>query len=169
MSGLAGLADAIESGVARAPGPGFQKNIQQERELQKQNLAAALQAKYKGQELQQGLAKIGQEGQRIENERAYQKGELANQSAERQQRGQQIGLEGAKAKVEAAQKVVEAYEKGAGWFGAKLGQERPTDAEYRAAKAILTGSGGGAAQGATQSKIIHGQMYHQIGGKWYKE
>lgn len=67
MSGLAGLADAIETGVARAGNPGFQKNITEQQQNQKQNLIAALEAKYKGQGL--GLEK-GRLAQQVAHETA---------------------------------------------------------------------------------------------------
>ncbi len=46
MSALAGLADAIETGVARTNGSNFQKNIAEDRQKQKENLLNALKAKY---------------------------------------------------------------------------------------------------------------------------
>ena len=46
MSGLAGLADAISTGVARTGNPGFQKQIEESRQNQKKNLIEALNAKY---------------------------------------------------------------------------------------------------------------------------
>lgn len=46
MAGLGGFADAIMSGVARAPGPGFQRNIMEMDQNKKANLIAALKEKY---------------------------------------------------------------------------------------------------------------------------
>lgn len=46
MSGLAGLADAIETGIARAGSSGFQKGIDERGQNQKANLINALKAKY---------------------------------------------------------------------------------------------------------------------------
>jgi hypothetical protein len=46
MSGLAGLADGIMQGVARAGNPGFQKNIMESQQNHKQNLIQALRDKY---------------------------------------------------------------------------------------------------------------------------
>lgn len=58
MSGLAGLADAIETGVARAGNPGFQKNLSESQQNQKRNLIDALRAKY---ESNQGTRRITEE------------------------------------------------------------------------------------------------------------
>lgn len=72
MSGLGGLADAIETGVARGANPGFQKGIDERAQNQKQNLINALREKYetgfKGKELAQGQERIGQEGKHIAEE-----------------------------------------------------------------------------------------------------
>ena len=66
MSGLAGLADAIETGVARSGNPGFQKGIDERAQSQKQNLIEALRGKYeagfKNKELGQSAQKITEEG-----------------------------------------------------------------------------------------------------------
>jgi hypothetical protein len=62
MSGLAGLADAISTGVARTGSPGFQRNIMEQRRGQKEQLIAALNAKYgherAAQELDQAQQRI---------------------------------------------------------------------------------------------------------------
>lgn len=66
MSGLAGLADAIETGVARAGNPGFQKGIDERNQAQRANLIEALRGKYeagfKGKELGQAGQRIAEEG-----------------------------------------------------------------------------------------------------------
>ena len=83
MSGLAGLADAISTGVARSANPGFQRNIMEQQQNQKQNLIQALTAKYGHERAQQGLGLRGQEvnqgQQRITNEASHNAAELEHQ------------------------------------------------------------------------------------------
>ncbi len=107
MSGLAGLADAIESGVARTGGTHFQQNIEESRQKQKENLLNALKAKYetgyKGQELAQGAARIAEEGRSHKaNEAETEKARVLTQQAQDLSAAQhvsQLGLE--KNKLEA--------------------------------------------------------------------
>ena len=83
MSGLAGLADAISTGVARSANPGFQRNIMEQQQNQKQNLIQALTAKYGHERAQQELGLRGQEvdqgQQRITNEDDHNAAELKHQ------------------------------------------------------------------------------------------
>ncbi len=69
-SGLGGLADAIETGVARAGNPGFQKGIDERAQAQRANLIEALRGKYEA-----GFkgAELGQTGQRIKEEGRHNK------------------------------------------------------------------------------------------------
>jgi len=68
MSGLAGLADAISTGVARSANPGFQRNIMEQQQNQKQNLIQALTAKYGHERAQQELGFRGREVAKSEAE-----------------------------------------------------------------------------------------------------
>jgi hypothetical protein len=87
MSGLAGLADAISTGVARTGSPGFQRNIMEQQRGQKEQLIAALTAKY-GHNLE--LAKMKQAADIAANEltgqntraKNAQEGETARSKAE---------------------------------------------------------------------------------------
>lgn len=167
-SGIAGFADAIMQGVAQQ-GPGqFQKNIEEERQNQKQNLINALKAKYetqfRGQELGLKGQEVGQAGQRLSEEmrhnlatekeatkgRETQAGQLAQQmkyqtgqqAFEQSKETRQAAQDEAKQRMDAAQKIVEAYEKGAGrFFGTKFGQERPSDEAYLQAQKVLQNAG----------------------------
>lgn len=162
MSGLAGLADAIESGVARAPGPGFQKNLMEQQQNQKQNLIAALEAKYKGQGLGLENKRIGIEQQRADNE-------LANAAAERgvQTRGQDITAktaasergvqtanqtrEASQAQREADQKIVQEY--------SPLKPGGYTKAQYDAASARLKANGSAVGSSGTKRTTPSGVTY----------
>lgn len=75
------FADAIMQGVARAGNPGFAKETEDSRQNRRQNLINALKAKYekqfRGQELGQSAARLGEEGRHnrvteAETERARQ-------------------------------------------------------------------------------------------------
>lgn len=97
MSGLGGLADAIETGVARAGNPGFQKNIAETQQAQKQNLIEALRGKYeagfKGQELGQTGTRIAEEGRHNKAAEKIGSEEAAARLAEAKSGLQQNALE----------------------------------------------------------------------------
>jgi len=101
MSGLAGLADAISSGVARAPSPGFQKNIMEGQQNQKRNLIDSLRQKYeagyRGKELEQSQGRLTEEGRHnIENEKETRRARELTQSGqnlEAKRYAEQHGLE----------------------------------------------------------------------------
>lgn len=87
LSGLAGLADAITSGVGRAGNPGFQRNIQESRQAERQNLMAALTAKYgqanKEREFGQAQERIGEEGRHnVEAEKETREARRLTQQAQ---------------------------------------------------------------------------------------
>jgi hypothetical protein len=136
MSALAGLADAIESGVARAPGPGFQKNLMESQQQRKQNLIDALKAKYemgfKGQELGQGQQRLTEESRSHKaNEAETEKARvLTQQGQDLALRNAQIeqGLKGASLQEEQTKNRMEQAQKGSGVFnaiGRKLGYGPP--------------------------------------------
>jgi hypothetical protein len=136
FSGLAGLADAIETGVARAGNPGFQKNIEERSQDQKTNLANALRAKYeagyKGQELAQSGERLKQDAERIKNEAAHNKATEAQSAAmlkfDQDRERINSDLEAGKISLEEAKDQMEAAQKGAGLFnaiGRKLGYGPP--------------------------------------------
>lgn len=129
MSGIAGLADAIETGVARAGNPGFQKNITEQQQNQKNALIAALEAKYKGKQLGLDQLRVGQEGQRIGEEGRHNiEGEketrLARQLTQQQQdlalRNAKIaqGMEQQKIDNEETKSNTELAQKGSGAINA---------------------------------------------------
>ncbi len=169
MAGLGGLADAIETGVARAGNPGFQKNIEETQQNQKQNLIEALRGKYEA-----GFKNKNLEAENMRAANALA-GENARSSEERktQERGQDIssktaaaerGIQTANQTREASQaerandmKIVQEY--------SPLKPGGYTEAQRDAAAARL--KAGGAAP-ATQTKVVGGVPYHQIGGKWFK-
>ena len=94
MSGLAGLADAIMQGVARAGNPGFQHNIMEQQQQQKENLINALKAKY-GHGLER--EKMSAENMRAANALA----------SEEKRTGQTIAAENERAKAERGLKAEE--------------------------------------------------------------
>ncbi len=122
FSGLAGLADAIETGVARAPNPGFQKNIEETRQNQKTNLANALRAKYeagfKGTELAQGAGRLAEEGRHnLESEKETREARRLTKQAQDlalAQHTAQIGLEKGKLEAEENKTALEQAEKTGG-------------------------------------------------------
>lgn len=137
MSGLAGLADAIETGVARAGNPGFQKGIDERNQSQRANLIEALRGKYeagfKGKELGQAGQRIAEEGRHnLENEKetraarllTQQQQDLALRNAKVQQgmEAERLGEEKNKNEMEQAQKgsgLINAVERKLG-FGPPL-------------------------------------------------
>ena len=120
-SGAGALADGIMQGVARAGNPGFQKNITEQQQLQKQNLIEALRGKYeagfKGKELDESVRAHNLEDTRAAAERGVQtagqqadtarataalKSENARAKDANALRAQEIAQTGEKAKTEAA-------------------------------------------------------------------
>ena len=107
MSGIAGLADAIESGVARAPGPGFQRAIAEKQGNQRRDLIDALTKKYevghRTAELEQGQQRIGIEGQRAAEEArshgATEKQAADALAAENERAAKALGGENARSKA----------------------------------------------------------------------
>ncbi len=87
MTGLAGLADAIVTGVGRAPSPGFQKNIMETQQNQKQNLINALREKYeagfKNRSAAQRDTELSQTGSHQKAEEAQARSALASENAQR--------------------------------------------------------------------------------------
>ncbi len=178
MSGLAGLADAIESGVARGPGTGFQKNIEESRQKQKENLLNALKAKYetgyKGQELALGQNRLHEEQRQHDLEAAQRKDSLrfeqGREAREAGQHGEQLGFEKNKLESEENKTALEQAAKTGGiWNKLKgtvgLGVPGPNPAILEraqgktAAPAPLT-----ATNKATGHKIVSTD-----GGKTWKE
>lgn len=107
MSGLAGLADAISTGVARSGNPGFQQHIAEQQQNRKQNLIQALREKYeagykgkelglRGQEVGQGQQRIGLEAQHNAATEQQAKDSLAAENARAA-----AGLQAEKAKTTA--------------------------------------------------------------------
>jgi hypothetical protein len=78
MSALAGLADAINTGVARTNGSSFQKNIEESRQHQKENLLNALKGK---QELKLGQERLHEEQRQHDLEAGARSGTLAYEQA----------------------------------------------------------------------------------------
>lgn len=165
MSGIAGLADAIATGVGRGANPGFQRNIMEGQQNQRQDLVNALKAKYesgyKGKELAQG------EERNVEEARAHKANEAETEKARQlTAAGQKLvaGKEAreaqqnaSKAQVEAAQKVIEDYQKSSSLpFTAG-----PSKAEY--ASALKTVQSGGAPSAAAgpygQTTVRNGKTY----------
>ncbi len=162
MSALAGLADAIETGVARTNGSSFQKNIEESRQHQKENLLNALKGKYetgyKGQELKLGQERLHEEARQHDLEAGQRKDTL---KFEQGKESREAGQAGAKEQVDAAQKIIEAYEKGSGlgnFFGTSV---RPSAAEYNAAKNVLksTGTAGGMGPSTVRIKDSQGNLH----------
>lgn len=124
MSGLAGLADAIETGVARTNGSNFQKNITEMDQNKRKDLIDALKAKYeagfKGEELAQASQRLNEE---VRSHGANEKEAAGRLSEEKRahdleagQRGAQLGYEHnkltqdqQKAQTEADLKTVQDY------------------------------------------------------------
>lgn len=105
MAGLAGLADAISTGVARSENPGFQKNILAQRNQRNQDLINALKAKYelgyKGQELAE--AQRSHKAEESQREKALSE-ETRQHNLEAGQRGATLQFEQGKESREAAQR-----------------------------------------------------------------
>ena len=131
MSGLAGLADAISTGVARSANPGFQRNIMEQQQNQKQNLIQALTAKYGHERAQQELGLRGKEvaqgGQRIdEDERAHKANEAETEkargltAAQQAIESQRLGQERAHQTAEEQAKNLELTQKGSGPWNALM-------------------------------------------------
>ncbi len=122
MSALAGLADAIETGVARAGNPGFQKNIEEKQQNQRQNLLEALRAKYetgfKGRELGLSEKRAGEEERHnLEGEKETREARKLTQQAQDlalKQHGAQMGLEQNKLAAEENKTALEQAEKTGG-------------------------------------------------------
>ena len=159
MSGLAGLADAIETGVARAPGPGFQKQIMEQQQNQKQNLINALREKYeagyKGKTLAQGQERISEE------ERAHR--------AEETQRAADLAVAKEAHRAEAGHLANEAQNKALEDSLAVMKQAHIWSPEYAAAKAKVQAltKGGGAAPMTATNKAGH-KIVSVDGGKTWK-
>lgn len=113
MLGLAGLADSIMQGVARGGNPGFQKNIMESQQQQRQNLIAALNAKY-GRQLEQ--AKLGQEGQRIVETGRHNKAEEAETALGRKIQGEQLARQQQQLESEENKTAMEQAAKSGGVF-----------------------------------------------------
>ena len=137
MSGLAGLADAIQSGVARA-GPGqFQKNIMESQQNQKRNLIDALREKYdvnfknRNLDAENLRAKNALAG---ENQRAAlsQAGETARNKtstdAANARAAAELGLNRSKAEQEENKSTLEQKDKTTSWIGKMLGNADPDPA-----------------------------------------
>ena len=113
MSGLAGLADAISTGVARSANPGFQRNIMEQNQNQKQNLIQALTAKYGHERAQQELGLRGQElkdeNMRAANAITAENARAANQvAAEKARTGAELGVRAQEAQAGRQQSGIEA-------------------------------------------------------------
>lgn len=136
MSGLAGLADAISSGVARAGSPGFQKNIMESQQTQKQNLIKALETKYgrnvKQQELEEtkrahnleDSAKKAERDVQVSKEQGDASRAAATLKFQQDKEDIQARLESGKITQEQANKELEMRQKGSGMINAlerKLG------------------------------------------------
>lgn len=167
MLGLAGLADAISTGVARTNGSNFQKGILDSQQQKRDALANALKAKYevgiKGKELE--LA--GQKAK--EEERAHLASEEETKRAHNLEAGARaagLAADESKLNVESANGVIDAFEKGS-FFGT-----RPSAAEYQAAKRVLQNAGAttalGAAKPLTATNRSNGQriVSHDGGRTW---
>ncbi len=122
MSALAGLADAIETGVARTQGSNFQKNIAEDRQKQKENLLNALKAKYetgfKGRELGLSEKRAGEEERHnLEGEKETREARKLTQQAQdllAAQHGSQLGMEKSKLEAEENKTALEHAEKTGG-------------------------------------------------------
>lgn len=180
MSGLAGLADAISTGVARTNGSNFQKNIMEMGQNDKQNLINALKQKYesgyKGEELEQSKNRLAEEVRAHGAQEKEATGRLAEEKRahdlESGQRAGTLNFETGKARVDAAQKIIEAYEKGSG-LGSFIGTSvRPSAAEYNAAKNIIKSSGTAAGFAPPPMTATNKQTGQRIasndGGKTWK-
>lgn len=181
MSGLAGLADAIMTGVAKAPSSSFQKNLADKDIAQNKELADVLRSKYeadfKGRELDQATERLA------EQVRAAKAGEKlgAETLAETRRRtdleaGQRttaLETDAKKLEVDAANKIIDAYEKGSA-LGSFMGlSARPTIEEYNAAKRVIQ-EGGNVPSGAapavlTATNKTTGQKIASVdGGKTWR-
>lgn len=147
MSGLAGLADAIETGVARSGNPGFQKNIEESRQNQRQDLINALRQKYesgfKGQELA--------ETQRQHNLEDVAKGEERKVQREGQklasgQHAAQLAQVGSEKALENARDIIKQDQEASTIMGRMSGKTRPLPQAVANAQKLLAGGAGPAAQ-----------------------
>ncbi len=97
FSGLAALADAIQTGVARAPSSNFQKNMTEAQQAKRADLIAALKAKYeagyKGEELGLGTRKATEEERHNKSAEKIGSEEAAARLAEAKSGLQQNALE----------------------------------------------------------------------------
>lgn len=155
LGGLAGLADAIMSGVARTNSPGFLKHQTDRR----QQLIDALKAKYeagdRAQEVGLGKSRLGEEVRSHKVDESQREKALSEDvrfhDLQAGQHTAELGNAAAKARVEAAKAVIDAYEK-----GHFLSTARPSGAEYQNAKNILTGA---AAGGTVRFRDSTGQLH----------
>jgi hypothetical protein len=153
MSALAGLGDAISTGVGRSANPGFQQKMMEQQQNQKQNLINALREKYdagykgkelilRGQEVGQGQQRIDQDiaNQGLQREQAKNQlaATIANQKAEHGLKAQELAQSAAKesreakqAQSETAQKVVSSAKP---WW--HLTGTGPTDTALKEARSI---------------------------------
>jgi hypothetical protein len=148
MLGLAGLADAIETGVARTNGSNFQKSLVESQSQKRNDLINALKAKYEANTAGQRLA---EEARAHRADEETNRGRLAEDKRahdlEAGGRAAQLAAEGEKINVDAAQRIIEAYEKGSAFNPFST---RPSEAEYNAAKKVLQ-SGGATSPGAART------------------
>ncbi len=169
FSGLAGLADAIVTGVGRAPSSSFQKNMAEKDSSERKDLTEALRQKYeagfKGRDLDQAGKRLAEEvrahGADEKNAAGRLKEEGRAHDLEAGQRAATLGQEANKLQVEAAHKIIEAYEKGSG-IGSLLGTSvRPSAAEYNAAKNVIQSTGAlpGAAPATVRIRDSKGGMH----------
>jgi hypothetical protein len=97
MSALAGLADAIETGVARTNGSNFQKNLTEQGQKEREDLINALRAKYetkfKGRELSLGESKAAEEARHNKSAEQIGAEEAGARLSEAKQGLQQNALE----------------------------------------------------------------------------
>lgn len=180
MSGLAGLADAIMTGVAKAPSSSFQKNLAEKDIAQNKELADVLRSKYeagfKGQELDQASKRLAEEvraaqaGEKLGAERLAE--EKRAHDLEAGQRTTGLENEARKLRVDAANKVIDAYEKGSG-LGSFIGTSvRPSQAEYNQALKVIQNDGdlGGAAPSilTATNKTTGQRIVSTDGGKTWR-
>ncbi len=169
-NGLAGLADSIVTGVGGAPSSGFMAN----RQAQRQQLIEGLKAKYEAGLGQRRVAT--EEGRLAEDTTQHGKENAINQARlaeekrahdlEAGQRAGTLGVAQSTAEREAAQKVIEAYEK-----GSLLSPNRPSSADYQAAKQVLLGAAGiagGKVHTATNPKTGQKVISKDGGKTWQK-
>jgi hypothetical protein len=97
MQALAGLADAIETGVARTNGSNFQKNLTEQGQKEREDLINALRAKYetkfKGRELSLGESKAAEEARHNKSAEQIGAEEAGARLSEAKQGLQQNALE----------------------------------------------------------------------------